>query len=404
MTLFAVQSKVVFGTKELNQKVENENKIQIQPPGFYIRQLLEEKGWSGTDLATILGWPQSDVSSLLSRKKKLTPEVAVQLAAIFPQTSAQYWIDLEGKFLVSQVQDHSRDVALSRRSQIFHNFPTLEMIKRGWIEKTDDVAELEKQVMTFFDISSLDERPVLNHAARKSSDYTDFKNEQLAWIKRAKQLAPAVMVKTKFSTKTLEDAMDKLRTLLFNVEDIRHIPKILADAGIRLLIVQPLPSSKIDGLTFWLDNDSPVIVLSLRFDRIDSFWHTLLHELSHVKNREGQDTPIIDVDLLSEDAPKTDRPEIEKRADRDAAAFSIPSNKLDSFIMRAHPTYSEAKIMGFAALNQVHPGIAVGQLHHRFIETGKGFPFTHHRKFLVKVKQIVTDSTLTDGYGYQPLI
>jgi HTH-type transcriptional regulator/antitoxin HigA len=170
-----------------------------------------------------------------------------------------------------------------------------------------------------------------------------------------------------------------------------------------MMIIEPLTNTQIDGVTFWLDDRSPVIALSLRFDRIDALWHTLFHELSHVKNREGQDLPIVDLDLMEDDL-SSEKPPYEQRADKDAARFSIPDEKLDSFILRAHPSYTEQKILGFSALNKVHPGIVVGQLHHRFRVSGKGLPFSHQRKFLVKVRHIITDTTLTDGWGHQPLI
>jgi HTH-type transcriptional regulator/antitoxin HigA len=94
------------------------------------------------------------------------------------------------------------------------------------------------------------------------------------------------MVK-RFSDIALAEAMKNLRLLLNDVEEIRHVPKILAEAGVRVIIIEPLVNTQIDGITFWLDSHSPRNVLSLRFDRIDAFWHTLFHELSHVKHGEG---------------------------------------------------------------------------------------------------------------------
>jgi HTH-type transcriptional regulator/antitoxin HigA len=276
------------------------------------------------------------------------------------------------------------------------------MIKRGWIEPTDAVDELEDRFLRFFDIASIGEEPQLKYAARKSTSYLNTTIPQAAWLKRAEQLATAVMVEN-FSEIALEKALRKLRNLLPQPEHISYVPKVLAEVGVRLLIIEPLTNTQIDGVTFWLDNHSPVIVLSLRFDRIDAFWHTLFHELSHVKNGEGKDAPIVDVSLIDDDA-SGDKPAIEKRAEKDAARFSIPTEKLESFILRVHPSYTEQKILGFAALNQVHPGLLVGQLHHRFRTTGKGLPFSYHRKFLVKVRSIITDSALTDGWGHQPLI
>jgi len=56
--------------------------------------------------------------------------------------------------------------------------------------------------------------------------------------------------------------MNELKKLLPNVQGIRRVPKILADAGIRFLVLESLPKTRIDGVTFWLDRKSPVIVLS----------------------------------------------------------------------------------------------------------------------------------------------
>ncbi len=68
------------------------------------------------------------------------------------------------------------------------------------------------------------------------------------------------------------------------------MPRILAECGVRLIIVEGLPNAKIDGVCFWLDKVSPVIGLSLRFDQIDNFWFVIRHEIEHVLNKDGQDT------------------------------------------------------------------------------------------------------------------
>lgn len=373
------------------------NEIEaVYPPGKYIRDALVERGWAQGDLAYVMNRTPADVSELILGKKRVTPEIAQELAVAF-SNEPQYWLDIVNKYNLSQLE--AVDSTVVRRSRLYNTFPVKEMIKRGWIETSDDINELEGRFLRFFQIDSIDEQPQLRYAARKSGSYTYDNAPQSAWILRAEQLAKAVQVKT-FSDIALETAIKKLRLLLTEAEEIRHVPKILAEAGVRILIIEPLTNAKIDGITFWLDNRSPVIALSLRYDRIDAFWHTLFHELSHVKNREGQDSPIVD---FFDDDPNA-RPPREVRADKDAARFSIPDDKLDSFILRVHPSYTRQKILGFAALNKVHPGIVVGQLHHRFQVSGKGLPFSHQRNLLVKVRHLVTGSTLTDGWGHKPLI
>jgi len=79
--------------------------------------------------------------------------------------------------------------------------------------------------------------------------------------------------------------------------EARKVPRILAEHGIRFLIVESLPSAKIDGVCFWLNDVSPVVALSMRFDRIDNFWFVLRHELEHVVQRHGLSKMMLDANL-----------------------------------------------------------------------------------------------------------
>src|ERR1017187_3900074 len=113
----------------------------------------------------------------------------------------------------------------------------------------------------------------------------------IAWLYRARQLGRALKVQGKFSAASLNSAVAQLAKLKRDVEEARHIPRVLSESGIRFLIVEPLPHTKIDGVCFWLDAGSPVIALSVRYDRIDWFWPTLMHEIAHVKNKDGMESP-----------------------------------------------------------------------------------------------------------------
>ena len=202
------------------------------------------------------------------------------------------------------------------------------------------------------------------------------------------------MLTTKFSVKKMKTALDKLRLLLHEAIEIRHIPVILADAGVRFVIVETMPGTKIDGATFWLDDDAPVVVLSLLRDRIDNFWFTLMHELAHILRGDGKAEPIIDIDLCSAEK-HANRPACEVEADQIAGEFCISQEALGNFIIRTDPYFHEIKIIGFALTNNVHPGIVVGQLQYR----GK-IGWDKHRKFLDKVRHIITEPSITDGFGY----
>ena len=115
---------------------------------------------------------------------------------------------------------------------------------------------------------------------------------------RVKQIAEKMPVAA-YSESALRAALPKLRAFLLSPEEIRHVPKILAECGVRFVIVEHVPSSRIDGVCFWLDRktQSPVIGMSLRLKRIDNFWFVLRHEIEHVLRRHGREEAIVDRDF-----------------------------------------------------------------------------------------------------------
>jgi HTH-type transcriptional regulator / antitoxin HigA len=360
-------------------------------PGEYIREELAERGWTQMDLAEILGRPPQVVNEIIAGKRSITPETARGLGDAFG-TSAQLWMNLEASYRLSRVS--AKDDTVSRRALLYGLAPIKEMQRRGWIETTSNAEILETQVLSFFEISNLHQPIRFDHAARKSTDGS-LTQAQLAWLYRARQLARALKVESKFSAGSLNAALTQLSKLKRDPEEVRHIPRVLSAAGIRFLIVEPLPHTKIDGVCFWLDADSPVIALSVRYDRIDWFWHTLMHEMAHVKNKDGMDSTTLDTDLVGVDAqPFEDKRDAEKAADLFAVNFLVSQSKLDRFIARVHPLYSKLKISAFANSNEVHPGIVVGQLQHR-----KKIAYAHSRDLLVKVRSSIIACALTDGWG-----
>jgi HTH-type transcriptional regulator/antitoxin HigA len=156
-----------------------------------------------------------------------------------------------------------------------------------------------------------------------------------------------------------------------------------------------MPSGKIDGVCFWLeDGTSPVVGMSLRFDRIDNFWFVLRHELEHVLRHHGVDAIMLDSDLLSEASEDSaDLPEEEILANEAARDFCVSKAKMDSWIARKSPFFSEADLIGFSKLQGVHPGIVAGQLRHRI---KKYRLFTKH---LARIRHVVVATAVVDGWG-----
>lgn len=364
---------------------------EVFPPGEFIKDELEARCWTQEDLAEVMGRDLHLINEIITGKRGITPETARGLGEAL-ETSAQYWMNLQAAFQLAQSE--SQNEAVPRRSRLYEKAPVRLMVKRNWIEASSNIDVLEERVCTFFGLKDINDELKLVHASRKSTTYAESTPIQWAWLYRAVHLATAVDAK-KFTPAKLNTVLDNLRLLLPNPQDIRMVPKILSESGIKFMVIEPLPQSKVDGVTFWI-KDSPVIALSLRYDRIDWFWHTLGHELAgHVKNGDGRNAQaIIDLDLLGQQG-NTDRPKYEIEADKNAVSFLIPQDELDDFVARVSPLYTPARIIGFANKIHVHPGIVVGQLQHR----GE-LNYSQHRDMLVKVRSIITEAALTDGWGH----
>lgn len=359
-------------------------------PGKRLRRLLDEKGWTQDELARVLGRSRNAITDITTGRTGITPDMAVALGAVFPSTTAAQWMQWDAAYRLSILENDGSDIA--RRAKLYEAAPVRDMQRRGWIKETDSLPELETQLESFFGCK-LDDDLVFPVAAHRTIKLSDLNPAEKAWCFRARQLATVLPVAS-FSSERLNLAERKLRRLAAFPKEARHLPKLLDEFGIAFVVVEPLPGARIDGAAFWIDG-KPVIAVSVRYDRIDAFWYTVMHEFAHVKNG---DAISIDTDLINEDvkgiAIKLVEDAAERLANEQAASSLIPVDELESFIRRVGPLYSKTRIVQLAHKLKIHPGIIVGQLQYRG-EIG----YNAHRELLVKVKGIVIETALTDGWG-----
>lgn len=366
---------------------------EIFPPGEFLREELEARNWSQTQFAEIIGRPVRLINEIIAAKKSITPETATQLAASLG-TSAELWMNLETQYQLSKVR--AKDVGIERKAKLHAKFPVRQLVKRGWIEQTKDIDVLEQQILKFYELESADDTPLLAYAAKRSSELVTML--QLTWLFRVRQIAGGQVVK-KYRSAALGEALEKLHVLLSAPEELRKVPAILNEAGVRFVLVEALPSSKIDGACLWLTPEQPVIALSARLDRIDNFWFVLRHEIEHLLREHGKDAHwMLDEDLCDSNVAAV---AIEERqANAAASQFAVPDGELFDYMTRVKPYYfSEERVIGFAGRLGVHPGLVVGRLHKRLENTSYPTPYKFLRSYLVKIRHILTQAAPTDGWG-----
>lgn len=370
--------------------------IPTDSPGQFLEALLSQRGWTQRVLAAVVGIEETGISKLITNKRPITAEIALALENAFSMPAEQF-LGIQKDYELANARRVSKpNPAAQQRAQLVGALPIPEMIKRGWLDVPDvrDVSKLEAELIKFFSASSLADIEVLPHAAKKTNVSVDTTPPQLAWLYRVRQLAAEMLV-SKYSPFGARRAVEQLRNLTLSAEEARKVPRILAEAGIRFVIVESLPHAKIDGVCFWLNDASPVIGMSMRHDRIDNFWFVLRHELEHVMQGHGKGGQIV-VDASLEGDRAGVGPDVaddERVANTAAAEFCVPKKTMDSFIARKSPFFAERDILGVAATLRVHPGLVAGQLQNR---TGRYDRFRNH---LVKVRSIVAPNAIVDGWG-----
>ena len=364
-------------------------------PGQLISDLLAERGWSQRLFAAVLGVDETRINRFVTDRQPINAKTALVFEEMF-DVPADRFLTLQKQYDLAKAKIEARpNPARATRAHLIGGLPIREMTRRGWIAADDirDVVTVERELTRFFGAATANEIEILPHAAKKTVVNTEPTPAQLAWIYRVRQIASEMLV-PRYAERSARSLPNELQDLLLATEEARRVPRLLEECGIRFVVVESLRGTKIDGVCFWLDEFSPVIGMTLRFDRIDSFWFVLRHELEHVLRGHGQTKVMLDTELEGERAGTGTQIEEEERVANEAAAdFCVPRATMRAFLVRKAPFFAERDMLGLARTIRVHPGLVAGQLANA---TGR---FDRFRKHLAKIRHIVTPTAAVDGWG-----
>lgn len=135
------------------------------------------------------------------------------------------------------------------------------------------------------------------------------------------------------------------------------VASALAGVGVVFLTLKHLPGTFLDGAAMCRRDGTPIIALTIRHDRIDNFWFTLLHEYCHVCFHLNNETKAILDDLEVKNSTESED-DIEHQADLFAQNALLPlslSAKLRS------PELTPEEVENIALEAGVHPAIVAGR-------------------------------------------
>lgn len=325
---------------------------RVVAPGTILSREVEARGWMQKDLARIIGRPQPPINEIVRGVKQITPATALELSEAFGAT-AEFWMNLETNYRLHLAEQKKKDKKIARKSKLYSIAPVSEMITRGWIKAGWSFEDLEEKILAFLGISSVDECDRLVATLRPSTFHEPESFAVAAWIKRSEHLANTQPV-SEFEPTKLELALPQILRLSADANEVEKIPALLLSLGVRFVIVPHLPRTRIDGAM--IPGPNPIIALTLRDDRLDNFWFTLMHEIAHVL--AGHNTTRIDEEGF--EAETSDSLEVE--ANSMARDWLIDSLDYLRFVKIQSPDFSRSSIAELALSQRRHPSIVLGRL------------------------------------------
>ncbi len=316
-----------------------------------IKFRMEQQSLTQRDLIPFIG-SRSKVSEVLSRKRPLTLSMIRALHS---------GLGIPAKILLQE-----RDITDLDKSGIeWQRFPLREMVARGWIKEkvVDERGQAEEVLRRFFNrlgpiksTVALYRKTDRVRSARVMDDYA-----LTAWTARVMMRASeeSSPLEYKPGIVDLEFMRNVARLSLFDSGPLLA-REFLAKNGIHLIVEPHLPHTHLDGAAILIQHDRPVIGLSLRYDRIDNFWHTLMHELAHIALHfdAGITQFYDDLDVESQGDPR------EQEADQLAGEALIP--KSDWKKSPASRLRSPEAAQHLANQLHINPAIVAGRMRHEF--------------------------------------
>lgn len=334
--------------------------FDVPDPISAIEFRMEEQGLRQRDLIPILG-SRSRVSEILSRKRPLTLPMIRALSEN---------LGIPTDVLIRSPKSYPADHPVTDELA-WSKFPFQAMRKRGWLsaEPRSTPAQIQSAVQQFlFEASGIAASAPLYRRSLTGLGVDGLEDSAkyavLAWSARIFQKAKihGGAVQNFLFTSVTDDFFRALVVQSKHVDGPKRAISMLADIGIQVIFEPALPGSLIDGAAFLATDMRPIIGLTLRFDRVDYFWFTLLHELAHVwKHLNTPNDGFIDRIDATDDGKRR-----EQEANRIARDTLIPRQVWNRSTARIDTTLSS--IIDLAAELSIHPAIVAGRIHY---ESGK---------------------------------
>ncbi len=339
----------------LVEQYENKHfAIDVPNPIDAIKFFMDQNNLTQAELIPYIG-SRSKVSEILSGKRELTLKMIKSL-----HKNLGIPIEVLITEPLPELPEEYADID-------FDKFPILEMINKNAFRLIQNVEKTKNHAEEL--IRGLIE---LSGGLQVLTSYKCRKNDRLrinaklntfaitGWCLHVLAEASQVKMEVKYEKGCLEDEHFKRNLVSLScLEDgPRLVKEFLAKRGIILQIVEHYKNTYLDGAAFLLPNGTPVVGMTLRYDRTDNFWFVLLHELGHIAKHLSNSQYYFADDM-------TLRKEDDCTEEQEADAFAEKALLTEEFNLDLDQFFSGNKVTIYARQHNISPAIVAGRIQYR---------------------------------------
>jgi HTH-type transcriptional regulator / antitoxin HigA len=273
-------------------------------PGIILRHILEQRGIRQAELAERTGLSAKHINQIVTGSIGISGDVALLLERAL-DTDARFWTRADADYQAYTSKQNAM-ARLPEYSAWAARFDTATLRRYSITSPGEDPAAAVEKILRFFKVASPDAfeqvwlRPRVSF--RRSQAFTVAEQNTALWLRLVERTAEPLTVPP-LRPGLLRKAARTIpaMTNLSITDGFTAARAALAEAGVILTFVREIPETRVCGATWWLSAHQPVIALTARGRKPDTFWFNLLHETAHVLLHPRR-TTFLDLDLDKEDS------------------------------------------------------------------------------------------------------
>lgn len=254
--------------------------------GSILRRELAERGITQKEFAKAIGMQSSHLNEIIKGKRNITMEIAMRFETVL-HIKATVWMNLQAQYeydcrIIEQrgIEEKAATQEIDQYDKIF-DIRTIAN-RLGILAQSN--TELLRKLKECLGITSPAEMEYSFDGLFRKSDRVGCDARMInTWRILAEYYARQAQVSAQYNEDSNAELVAKLKAIFHeNKNTIARVHEVMAEYGIRFSIVEKVDGASIDGYSFWIDENSPAIVVTTRRTQIDSFAFSVMHEIGHL--------------------------------------------------------------------------------------------------------------------------